>query len=99
MVVGERFKQIANEGKAPELYFLRTAKGFEIDLLEKDDDGRMKACEIKSAMSYRKSLIANLEEYAEKRDAESKGMLIYDGRSITAGSGIHCLNFRTMCDN
>lgn len=99
MVVGERFKQIANEGKAPELYFLRTAKGFEIDLLEKGDDGRMKAYEIKSAMSYHKSLIANLEEYAEKWDANSEGTFIYDGRSITTGSGIHYLNFRTMCNN
>ena len=96
MVVGERFKQIANEGRSPELYFLRTAKGFEIDLLEKGDDGRMKAYEIKSAMSYHKSLVENLEEYAEKWDAESKGMLIYDGRSIMTGSGIQCLNFRTM---
>ena len=52
-----------------------------------------------SAMSYHKSLVANLEEYAEKWDAESKGMLIYDGRSITTGSGIHCLNFRAMGEN
>ena len=99
MVVGERFKQIANEGRSPELYFLRTAKGFEIDLLEKGDDGRMKAYEIKSAMSYHKSLVETLEEYAEKWDAESKGMLIYDGRSIMTGSGIQCLNFRTMGEN
>ncbi len=99
MVVGERFKQIANEGKSPELYFLRTAKGFEIDLLEQGDDGHMKAYEIKSAMSYHRSLVANLEEYAEKWDANSEGTLIYDGRSMTTGYGIHCVNFRTMCNN
>ena len=99
MVVGERFKQIANEGRSPELYFLRTAKGFEIDLLEKGDGGRMKAYEIKSAMSYHRSLVANLEEYVEKWDADSTATLIYDGRSITTGSGIRCLNFRTMCES
>ena len=59
----------------------------------------MKAYEIKSAMSYHRSLVENLEEYAEKWDAESKGMLIYDGRSIMTGSGIQCLNFRTMGEN
>ena len=59
----------------------------------------MKVYEIKSAMSYHRSLVANLEEYAEKWDANSEGTLIYDGRSMTTGDGIHCVNFRTMCNN
>jgi len=96
MVVGERLKQIANEGMTPELYFLRTAKGFEIDLLEKDDTGRINAYEIKSAMSYHNSLVANLEEYVQKWDARSQATLIYDGRNMTTGSGVHCVNFRDL---
>ena len=70
MVVGERLKQIANEGGAAELSFLRAAKGFEIDLLERDEAGRMRAYEIKSAMSYHRSLVGNLEEYIGKWNAE-----------------------------
>ncbi len=96
MIVGERLKQIANEGRIPELYFLRTAKGFEIDLLEKDDTGRINAYEIKSAMSYHNSLIANLEEYVQKWDAKSQATLIYDGRNMTTGSGVRCVNFRDL---
>lgn len=96
MVVGERLKQIANEGRTPELYFLRTAKGFEIDLLEKDDTGRINAYEIKSAMSYHNSLVANLEEYVQKWGAKSQATLVYDGRNMTTGSGVRCVNFRDL---
>ena len=96
MVVGERLKQIANEGGSPELSFLRTAKGFEIDLLERDEAGRMRAYEIKSAMSYHRSLVGNLEEYIGKWNAEARATLIYDGRNMTTGGGIRCVNFRDL---
>ena len=96
MVVGERRRQIANEGRGAELFFLRTAKGFEIDLLEQDETGRMNAYEIKSAMSYHRSLVGNLEEYLGKWNAEARATLIYDGRNMTTGSGIRCVNFRDL---
>lgn len=94
MVVSERLKQIANAGKEPDLYFLRTAKGFEIDLLEKGDDGRTSVCEIKSAMSYHHSLLENLKEYIEKWAGDAKATLVYDGKGISSGDGIQCMNFR-----
>ena len=98
MIVGELIKQIANEGRTPELYFLRTSKGFEIDVIERNASGHIKAYEIKSAMSYHSSLVANLEEYIKKWDAESQATLIYDGRNMTTGSGIRCVNFRDLAE-
>ena len=68
----------------------------EIDILERNDSGRMNAYEIKSAMSYHRSLVANLEEYIQKWDAESQASLIYDGRNMTTGSGVRCVNFRDL---
>ena len=94
MVVSERFKQIANSGKAPDLHFLRTAKGFEVDLMEKDDDGMCNACEIKSSMTYHRSLVENLETYMEQWPGECRATLVYDGRNMTTGDGIRCFNFR-----
>ena len=94
MVVSERIKQIANSGKAPDLYFLRTAKGFEIDLIEKDDAGMCNACEIKSSMTYHRSLVENLEAYSGQWPGESRATLVYDGRNMTTGDGIECVNFR-----
>ena len=94
MVVSERLKQIANVGKEPDLYFLRTARGFEIDLLEKGDDGRISASEIKSAMSYHHSLLENLKEYIEKWSGDARATLVYDGKGISSGDGIQCQNFR-----
>lgn len=96
MVVGERIKQIANKGRTPELYFLRTSKGFEVDLLERKDTGRINAYEIKSAMSYHRSLAVNLEEYVQKWDTSSQATLIYDGRNMTTGDGVRCVNFRDL---
>ena len=98
MIVGELIKQIANEGRTPELYFLRTSKGFEIDVIERNDSGHVKAYEIKSAMSYHSSLVVNLDEYIQKWDAESQATLIYDGRNMTTGSGIRCVNFRDLAE-
>ena len=98
MIVGELIKQIANEGRTPELYFLRTARGFEIDLLEKNESGRLNAYEIKSAMSYHRSLVANLDEYVKNWDADSQATLIYDGRDMTTGLGVRCVNFRNFAE-
>ena len=94
MVVSERIKQLCHCGQKPELYFLRTAKGFEIDLLEKDDAGKFAVSEIKSAMSWHRSLIENLETYLAQWPGESRATLVYDGKKMTTGSGISCLNFR-----
>ena len=94
MVVSERIKQLCHCGQKPELYFLRTAKGFEIDLLEKDDTGKFTVSEIKSAMSWHRSLIENLETYLAQWPGESRATLVYDGKKMTTGTGISCLNFR-----
>ena len=56
----------------------------------------MNAYEIKSAMSYHRSLVGNLEEYIGKWNAEARAALIYDGRNMTTGSGIRCVNFRDL---
>ena len=49
-------------------------------------------------MSYHKSLLANLEVYIQKWDAGAQATLIYDGRKMTTGVGIRCVNFRDLGD-
>ena len=99
MVVSEAFKQSANRGEMPECNFLRTAKGFEIDLVHKTQAGQMEACEIKSAMSYHRSLVENLEKYQAQWDGASTPTLVYDGRDFVTGKGIRCVNFRRWTAN
>lgn len=94
MVVAERFRQIANAGDEPRLFFLRTAKGFEIDLVEEKSNGRIGIYEIKSSMSYHATLVANLEHYLTKEVGLVDATLVYDGKTFTTGSNIRCINFR-----
>lgn len=94
MIVAERFRQIANAGDEPRLFFLRTAKGFEIDLVEEKSDGRIGIYEIKSSMTYHTTLVANLEHYLTKEVGPVDATLVYDGKTFTASSNIQCVNFR-----
>lgn len=94
MLVSERIKQICNAGKSPDIHFLRTAKGFEIDLLEREDNGTFHAYEIKSSMSYHHTLVENLEAYVAQYQKDASATLVYDGRNMATGHGIECVNFR-----
>lgn len=94
MIVAERFRQIANAGDEPRLFFLRTAKGFEIDLVEEKSDGQIGIYEIKSSMTYHTTLVANLEHYLTKEVGPVDATLVYDGKTFTTGSNIQCFNFR-----
>ena len=95
MVVMEMLKRQANLGREASLNFLRTSSGFEIDLMMPDGAGRCPV-EIKSSMSYSSNLVAGLETYRQTWDEKAKGMLIYDGRKMSARDQITCLNFRDL---
>ena len=95
MVVAEAFRQRTNAGREPDIHFLRTSKGFEIDLAAERADGGTELCEIKSAMSFSPSLTANLDTYLRKwDDGNTRATLVYDGKTFTTGTGIRCVNFR-----
>ena len=95
MVVAEAFRQRTNAGREPDIHFLRTSKGFEIDLAAERADGGTELCEIKSAMSFSPSLTANLDSYLRKwDDGNTQATLVYDGKTFTTGTGIRCVNFR-----
>ena len=95
MVVAEAFRQRTNAGREPDIHFLRTSHGFEIDLAAERADGGTELCEIKSAMSFSPSLTANLDTYLRKwDDGNTRSTLVYDGKTFTTGTGIRCVNFR-----
>lgn len=95
MVVAEAFRQRTNAGKEPDIHFLRTSKGFEIDLAAEIPDGGTELCEIKSAMSFSPALTANLDTFLDKwNDGKARATLVYDGKTFTTGRGIRCVNFR-----
>lgn len=95
MVVAEAFRRRTNVGKEPDIHFLRTSKGFEIDLAATRPDGGTELCEIKSAMSFSRALTTNLDTWLDKWGGKNTHTtLVYDGKTFTTGHGVHCANFR-----
>ena len=95
LAVMEAYKRQSNQARDPRLFFLRTEKGFEIDLLQQNGQ-RIIPIEIKSAMTYSKNLIANLEEFCRNEKSASSPTLVYDGTTM-AGLGsadISAINIR-----
>ena len=100
LVVADVLKQVLNSGKEPRLSFLRTGKGFEIDLLIREGMAS-RPVEIKSAMTYRPSLAANLRVYSRAEANSVHPTLVYDGESHpdVDGDAVKVVNFRDFLVN
>ena len=95
MIVADAMKCRMNCGKDPHLFFLRTEKGFEIDLIIQE--GRsLKPAEIKSAATFNAGFIAGVKRFCENEPSATSPMLIYDGESYPERDGVRCINFREM---
>lgn len=95
LAVVEAYKQEANCARDPRLYFYRTEKGFEVDLI-KVNGLHILPTEIKSSMTYSKSLIANLEEYCRQEKMARCPRLVYDGEQMAelGEANVLALNIR-----
>ncbi|MBO7091290.1 MAG: ATP-binding protein [Victivallales bacterium] len=81
MVVMEALKAFANDGRESRMAFLRTEKGFEIDLML-SYGVNVQPIEIKSTMTFNRKLIHNLETYMKEDEIAVKPTLVFDGEGI-----------------
>lgn len=98
MVVSDIRKQIFNQGGDARLSFLRTDKGFEVDLMISRGT-TVQPVEIKSAMTYHDSLAANLRKYVSNDKSAIRPYLIYDGDMDIPpadGNDVGTCNFRSF---
>ena len=95
MYVMDVRKRFLNAGEDAPLSFLRTEKGFEIDLLIHEASG-IRPVEIKSAMTFNRNLVRNLEAFAREEPASASPVLLYDGSPIPSfgNRNVSVLNFR-----
>ena len=95
MCVMDVRKRFLNAGEDAPLSFLRTEKGFEIDLLIHEASG-IRPVEIKSAMTFNRTLVRNLEAFAREEPASASPVLLYDGSPIPSfgNRNVSVLNFR-----
>lgn len=93
LVVVEALKQRTNAGLAPNLWFLRTADGFEIDLLR--SSGRsLRPIEIKSAVTWRDTLARNVRAFVRDNQDAVEPAVVYDGDSLDLSDGVTVRNVR-----
>ena len=78
MVVSDIRKQMLNQGRDARLSFLRTEKGFEVDLII-SCGVHIQPIEIKSAMTYHDSFTTNLRKLMKVEKNIKSPCLVYDG--------------------
>jgi len=98
MIVSDVMKSRLNRGKDPRIFFLRTEKGFEIDLIVQE--GRsLRPMEIKSAATFNAAFVDSLRRFCESEPESASPVLVYDGESYPERSGVKCINFRELHSN
>lgn len=92
MVIADVLKARMNRGQDSRLYFLRTEKGFEIDLVLQR--GRaLYPVEIKSAMTFHAELTENIRTFCKATPAAQSPALIYAGENYPERQGVACLHY------
>lgn len=95
LVVAEALKQRANAGMAPDLWFLRTEDGFEIDLLR--SSGRiLRPVEIKSAVTWHDSFARRVRAFVRAEAALDSPAVVYDGDDLDLSDGVAVRNVRSF---
>jgi predicted AAA+ superfamily ATPase len=92
-VLNEILKSQCNNGERKNIYFLRDAKGHEIDCLIPSKDGNF-LCEIKSAATFDKDFVRNVMYY-KGIDPKAKGVVFYDGDQNFEFKGVKVMGFES----
>ena len=93
LVVADILKSRLNIGKEPNLFYLRTEKGFEVDLIMRE--GRtLRPVEIKTAATFNSEFTAALRRFCTAEPEAADPLLIYDGENFPERNGVRCANFR-----
>lgn len=95
MVVMEAVKRCAAQTKPTELYFYRTLKGLEVDLLI-ESVGKLEAYEIKWTQSPDKSLSSSLQILAQEHPIHKMSILAPIESSFPVAQGILASPWHTV---
>ena len=93
LVVSEAWKSRLNKNEYPKLYFMRTAKGVEVDLILQSE-GSLYPFEIKTSMTPHKSFSRHLLAFTEAEANAKNPRIIYAGQAYPRFHGVEYLNFK-----
>lgn len=94
MVIADVLKQRLNAGLAPDMYFVRDYKGFEVDLLV--ENGRsVDLYEIKSSMSFQGSFAENVARLSKIIPDTRHQTVVYSGAAARS-AGVDFVNYANV---
>ena len=97
IVVLEAMKARLNDNKEPNLFYMRTEKGVEIDLIVKKE-GMLYPYEVKSSMTPNKEFASNMRAFCE-READAQGMcVIYCGEPYDSYQNCKYVNYLDIAE-
>ncbi|HPX71254.1 MAG TPA: DUF4143 domain-containing protein, partial [Bacillota bacterium] len=95
LIVSEVLKSRLNQNKNPNIYYMRTVKGVEVDLIVKEEN-KLYPFEIKTSMTPNKSFSRHLLSFIEAEENALKPRIIYTGQSYPQFNGIEYVNYKDL---
>ena len=95
LIVLEILKLRLNQNQDPNIYYMRTAKGVEVDLIVKKEE-KLYPFEIKTSMTPNKSFSRHLLSFVQAEENALKPRIIYTGQSYPQISGVEYVNYKDL---
>ncbi len=95
LIVSEILKSRLNENKTSQLYYMRTEKGIEIDLILKKEDA-LYLIEIKTSMTPNRSFSKHLLSFVDAEENTKNPKIIYTGQFYPQFNGVEYVNFKDI---
>lgn len=95
VIVSDVLKAHLNANKTPQLFYTRTEKGVEIDLIVKKEDA-LYPFEIKTSMTPNRSFSRHLLSFVAAEPNARSPKIIYTGQSYAQYNGVEYVNFKEV---
>ena len=95
LIVSEVLKSRLNENQNPNLFYMRTEKGVEVDLIVRKED-ILYPFEIKTAMTPNRSFSRHLLSFVEAEKTAKNPKIIYTSQSYPKLNGVEYVNFKDL---
>lgn len=95
LIISEVLKSRLNDNKDPNIFYMRTAKGVEVDLIVKKEDN-LYPFEIKTSMTPNKTFSRHILSFVEAEENAKNPRIIYTGESYPKFNGIEYVNYKDL---
>lgn len=95
LVVLEVLKSRLNQNRDPNMFYMRTEKGVEVDLIVRKA-GVLHPFEIKTAMTPHRSFSSHILSFAEAEENADRPKIIYAGESYPLFNGVEYVHYKDL---